>query len=280
MVKQIGSLVVVLALFVGVIFAWNSFTTVGVGKEKAGALFGQVYDKPLPSGWYFVNPLASFETYDLQAMTEHFDDIGMPAQDKLKTVMDMSVTGNFIAGKTTHARTETGSAVGFMNTHYFNRIRAIAIEVGKQQAVLSEAYFDADTLGVVEDMIIAKVNDELNPKGYMITAVKFSDIRLPKVVKDAVEKTKKRDQEVEEQSAKLEIADLLAQEKTKIAEAADASAEFEASAIMKIATAQADANKLLNRSLTAELIEYRRIEKWNGVRSTHVLGDDTSFILQ
>jgi regulator of protease activity HflC (stomatin/prohibitin superfamily) len=129
-------------------------------------------------------------------------------------------------------------------------------------------------------MIIAKVNDELNPKGYMITAVKFSDIRLPKVVKDAVEKTKKRDQEVEEQSAKLEIADLLAQEKTKIAEAADASAEFEASAIMKIATAQADANKLLNRSLTAELIEYRRIEKWNGVRSTHVLGDDTSFILQ
>lgn len=278
--KVFASAGMLIVLLVGVLFAFNSFTTVGVGKEKAGALFGNVYDNPLGSGWYFVNPLASFETYDLQAITHNFDDIGMPAQDKLKTVMDMSVTGNFVAGKTTHAREETGSAKGFMNTHYFTRIRALAIEVGKEKAELSEAYFDADTLGLVEDEIIVRANDELRPKGYEISAVKFSDIRLPQVVKDAVEKTKKRDQEVQEQNAKLEIADLQAQELTKVAKAADESASFEASAIMKIATAEANANELIRRTLTPALVEYKRIDKWNGVKPTHVLGENTAVILQ
>ena len=278
--KTLVSVGMVIVLMVAGLFAVNSFTTVGVGKEKVGALFGKVYEQPLPSGWYFVNPLAHFETYDLQAMTYPFDDIGMPAQDKLKTLMDMSVTGNFVAGSTPHAREETGSAKGFMNTHYYTRIRALAIEVGKEKAVLSEAYFDADTLSNVEDEIIVRANEELRPKGYEISAVKFSDIRLPQVVKDAVEKTKKRDQEVEEQNAKLQIADLLAQEQTKVAEAADNSATFEASAITKIATAEANANRLISASLTPTLIEYKRIDKWNGVKSTHVLGDNTSVILK
>ena len=41
-------------------------------------------------------------------------------------------------------------------------------------------------------------------------------------------------------------------------------AEAEAEVIRKKAQAQADANKLLSESLTPEVVEYEKIQKWDG----------------
>ena len=268
-----------IAIIIAIIFAFNSFTTVGVGKEKAGAFMGQVYDEPLASGWYFVNPVADFYKYDLQDVTYTIDDIGVPAQDNLKTQMDVSITGHFIPGLTCLVREETGKASTFMTTHYNRRVADAILEGGKALASDSQAFFTPGTMASMEEYIISRVNKELEPKGYTINAVKFSDIRLPAVVNNAIIATKQRTEQVNQQRQQLEIADLQAQEVTKQAEAKKNSAKFEAEAILMLAEATAEANVAIAKTLTPSLIKSQWIDQWNGVQPTTVLGEGTSALI-
>ena len=114
----------------------------------------------------------------------------------------------------------------------------------------------------------------------------FSELELPPLVKSAIETTKRLQEEENQQMATLKIKDLQAQEKTMAAKARNASATEDAAARKKLAdvaayeiitkqTARAKANTLLNKSVTPELIQYTLAKRWNGVRSTTVLGDAT-----
>lgn len=281
----IAAVVTVLAVIIG----FNSFTSVGVGKEKVGATFGKVHSEALTSGVHLVNPLADFEKYDLQEVTYSWNDLGVPAQDNLKTDMDVSVTGHFIAGATVQVRTEQGSASGFLSNQVKRRVPAIVVEVGKELAKSSQDFYGETTLARMETAIVQRLNSELNPRGYNITAVKFSDINLPQVVTTAVIKTKQRTEEVNRQTADLAIADLKAQEKTAAAKAAAASAEFNAQAVREAAdaelyriTQEAEGNKALARSVTPNLIKLKEAEaalKWNGVMPTTVMGESASILM-
>lgn len=273
----------------GLIVLMNSFTTVGVGKEKVGATFGKVHTTALSSGVHMVNPLADFERYDLQEMTFTWDDIGVPAQDNLKTSMDVAVTGHFIAGATVQVRNEQGSASGFMSNQVQRRVPAMVVEVGKEMAKKSQDFYGETTLARMESEIVSRLNAELNPRGYRITAVKFSDINLPQVVTAAVVKTKAREQEVNEQEAKLKIADLKAQEKTAEAKANAESSKHNATAKREAADAalyamqqEAKGNRALAASVTPSLISLKEAEaklKWNGVMPTTVMGEGANVLM-
>jgi len=288
--KNSTLITLIASALIGTLVLFNSFTTVGVGKEKVGATFGKVHDSALTSGVHLVNPLADFEEYDLQEMTYTWDNIGVPAQDNLKTYMDVSVTGHFMSNKTVAVRENQGTASGFMRSQVEKRVSATVIEVGKELAKDSQAFYGKSTLAQMEDEIIKRLNDDLNPRGYNITAVKFADINLPDVVTKAVVKTKQRQQEVNEQAAKLEIADLKAQERTAVAEANSKSASFNAQAKREMADAklyemqqEAEGNKALARSVTPSLIKLKNAEanlKWNGVMPTHVMGEGTNLLMQ
>lgn len=267
----------------GIIAALNSFTIVPEGKEKAGATFGKVHEQPYASGFHIVNPLADFFEYDLQEMTYSWEDVGVPAQDNLKTNMDVHVTGRFISGKAPQIRDSIGSQNNFLNSQVTKRVRAIVIEVGKEKAKQSQAFFGESTLGVMEDEIVSRLNSELNDRGYEITAVKFSDIRLPSVVTDAIVKTKEANQKVATQQALLDIQQKKAQETVNTATANAEAAEQNRIAASKVADAklyamqqEAAGNKSLAASVTPSLIELKKAEAallWNGVMPTHVLGE-------
>lgn len=280
----------IIALLVIAITAINSFTIVGVGKEKVGAFFGTVYETPLKSGLHIVNPLADFEIYDLQEVVMTWDDMGVPAQDNLKTTMDVAVTGHFLAGKTPWIREKIGSSEGFMNSQVWHRIPAMVVEVGKELSKESQNFYGKTTLAQMEVEIVDRLNKELHPKGYNITIVKFSDIDLPQVVTESVIETKKRQQEVNQQAAKLEIADLKAQEKTKVAQANAESAVHNATAVREAADAElyriqkvAEGNIELSKSVTPELIQLKEVEaklKWNGQMPTTMLGESANILMQ
>ncbi|WP_432473714.1 SPFH domain-containing protein [Amphritea sp. HPY] len=280
-----AAVVTVLAVVIG----FNSFTSVGVGKEKVGATFGKVHSEALTSGVHLVNPLADFERYDLQEMTYSWDNLGVPAQDNLKTSMDVAVTGHFLPGMTVQVRNDQGSAKGFMSNQVKRRVPAMIVEVGKELAKTSQDFYGETTLARMETSIIDRLNKELNQRGYHITAVKFSDINLPQVVTSAVIKTKQRTEEVNRQEADLKIADLKAQEKTAAAKAADASAAFNASAKKKAADAElyrvqkeAEGNKALARSVTPALIKLKQAEaqlKWDGRMPTTVMGESANVLM-
>lgn len=278
----LGSLAVVVGL--------NSFTIVEPGKEKAGATLGTIHSEQYDSGFHIVNPLADFYEYDLQEVTHTWENVGVPAQDNLKTNMDVHVTGQFMPGFGPQIRSEQGSQKTFLSSQVDKRVRATVIEVGKELAETSQAFFGETTLAVMEDTIVERLNGELNARGYKITALKFSDINLPPVVTEAIVNTKKADQKVKTQQALLEIQEKQAQETVNTATANAQAAEQNAIAAGHVADAklyemqqEAAGNEALAKSVTPALIQLKQAEaalKWNGVMPTTVLGESTNMLMQ
>lgn len=114
----------------------------------------------------------------------------------------------------------------------------------------------------VEQIVKAKVE----PIGIVIEQISFvGDLRLPDSVVTALnakiaalQKASQRENEVKEAEAEA---------RKKIA-----AAQGEAESIKVVALAQADANKILSNSITPTLVEYKRIEKWNGIMPTYMAG--------
>lgn len=88
---------------------------------------------------------------------------------------------------------------------------------------------------------------------------------------------------IEDAKAKYESAKLNAQTKIENAKASAESklisAKAEASARIMNAESQAKANKMLNESITPEILEFNRINKWNGKLPTTVLGSNQNSII-
>jgi len=87
---------------------------------------------------------------------------------------------------------------------------------------------------------------------------------------------------IEEAKANYESAKLNAQTKVEKAKA-DAeskliSAKAEASARLMNAESQAKANKMLDESITTTILEYNKINRWNGKLPTTTLGSQGSII--
>jgi regulator of protease activity HflC (stomatin/prohibitin superfamily) len=203
--------------------------------------------------------------------------------------MDVAITGHFMGGMTATVRENIGGSDAFMASQVNRRVPAMIVEVGKELAVVSQDFYGETTLARMETEIKFRLNKELNDRGYNITTVKFSDINLPQVVTAAIVKTKQRQQEVNEQLAKLKIADLQAQEKTAQAQAASKSAAFNATAAELAADAElyrvkrvAEGNLALAASVTDNLIALKEAEAgllWNGVMPTTMMGQTPNVLM-
>ena len=111
-----------------------------------------------------------------------------------------------------------------------------------------------------------------------------------KVISDSIVQTKQRQEEIKQESAKLKIKEqevkrqILDSEAKKLAAIEDAEAkkthaDADAYKIIVMAKATADGNRLINKSLTKDLIEYKRVESWDGKYPTTMAGEGTGLLL-
>jgi len=124
--------------------------------------------------------------------------------------------------------------------------------------------------------LIRGVKNELRTKldtfGLIIDDIAYkSDIRFPKEVSAAI-------------IAKIQATQIAIQKQNELVQAqadankAVAQAEGQAKSILEVATAQAQANRLLNASITSTLVNYKAIEKWNGQLPTYTGGGAIPFL--
>ena len=118
--------------------------------------------------------------------------------------------------------------------------------------------------------VTAEVQKEVSPLGINIQTITVGEVRLPGPVLDAINAKVTSTQKAIQ--AENELRETTAQA-NKVA----AKAEGEARAILVEAKAQAAANQLINASITPTLVQYKSIEKWNGVLPT-VSGGATPII--
>ena len=110
----------------------------------------------------------------------------------------------------------------------------------------------------------------LGDYGFLVKQFTLNEVRAPDSIVRAIEAKNTMAQEALRAQNELQKKQFEAQQ--RIIEA-----EGEAKAILTRAQSQAESNRLLSASLTAALVEYKRIERWNG-QLPQVSGGATPFI--
>lgn len=129
--------------------------------------------------------------------------------------------------------------------------------------------------------ILEYARDKFSEFGITIDSINLSRIELDKQTAKAIQDKINKQQEleslkVEAQKAEVEAEKLLVQKQAD-ADAKKIEAEAEAEATYIKAQAEAEANRLLSESLTSELLQLEKIQKWNG-SVPQVQGDATPIV--
>jgi regulator of protease activity HflC (stomatin/prohibitin superfamily) len=149
-----------------------------------------------------------------------------------------------------------------------NMVRDAFVNAGSVREVESVYGMGKSELVNDVEVIVKKQTDSIGiivDKIYLV-----GELRLPRAVYDALNEKVKATQKAQQRENELRQTEAEAR-KMK------ANAEGMADSIRLVAEAQAQANKLLNSTLTPTLVNYKAIEKWNGALP-QVSGSNTPFI--
>lgn len=249
------------------ITALNIFTVVDDGSVATTTFLGKVSPNIMQPGLNIINPLASVDTYSTRDLKMEFSNVQVPSQDKLKTSVDITLMLRFDGDKAQMVRINGGTERQAIDKYVAKKFESTVRESGKNIKKAQDLFGDATTQSMLQDMIKTEVNDYSKPFGYEVTEVFLQEITLPKLIQDQVEQTKIREEAVNQAQADLDKAEKVAQQQVKTAEAARAAREENAIANERDADAklyaagkEAEANALLQKTITPEMIKWRQLE--------------------
>lgn len=136
-------------------------------------------------------------------------------------------------------------------------------EVLKATAAQYTAEESVTNRTLVSDGLVEGLNQKLNDIGLYVTDVNIINFDFSEAYINAIE---------EKQVAQQQLLKAETEKQTAIT-----NAEAEAEAMRIRAEAEAEANRIIAESITADLVDYKKIEKWNGELPL-VSGDATPII--
>ena len=110
----------------------------------------------------------------------------------------------------------------------------------------------------IRQRAMEKLGDNLSRYHIIVDDIYFANIRFSPEYEGAIEAKQVAQQQVETQKQVLAQREIEAQQKV-------ATAKGEAESILVVAQGQAKANDALSRSISPILVQYKSIEKWNGI---------------
>lgn len=258
---------------------------VGVVYNMSGGVDGEV----LTQGWHLVSPTKKVTTYSIGIEQSYLtsedkgdskkdESFNIPTSDGKTVKVNLEFSYRFDADRVTDTfvRFKGRSGEDVKDTFIKPKIMAWTQEV-------SATYPVTDIFGDKRTQINAQLDTYLKqkfePYGIIIDTVNFTDISVDEETAAAIQKKVTAQQElelanIEAQTAKVQAEKdkqvaLIEAEKNKETAAIQAEqmkikAQGEADAKKIAAEAEAQANRKIAESLTPELIEKQKIEKWNG----------------
>ena len=255
-------------IFFGLITIFSTLTTVGPGKVKVVTRFGRVTGKVLEPGFHvkvpFVEGTTSYSTKKLTYETAAEGSQGNSQADYKDYPIDTN--------------TSDGQQVDIFYTIRFSVDPTMADDI--TQSIGSEASlvekivktesrvwvrtiareYTADDLytGRVQDFqqqVFAQLNPTFAENGLILDSVGIREIRFSEEYVKAIEEKQIQAVRVETEKNRAEAA------------------KFEKARTITQAEAQAESQKLLQQSLSSEVLQNKFYEKWNGVLPT-VIGDE------
>jgi regulator of protease activity HflC (stomatin/prohibitin superfamily) len=242
-----------------------------------------VDDFPAVTGMVWYNPMATsvfqFPTFVQTAVWTHNKNEGSPLNEELSFNSreglvfnaDISLSYRLDPSKVPHFYVTFRSDDLDKFTHGF--LRNIARDAFNEVAV---KYTAEEIYGDKKEAILTEVRQRINAQTtvYGVVVEQFGFVgapRPPQNVVDAINAKIKATQDAIRVENELRSA-------TAEAKKAVAAAQGRAQAVLVEAEAQAKANTLLSQSLSAQLIQQKAIDKWNGTRPL-VEGSNSGLLL-
>ena len=248
--RNIGIIIlIVIILFVG----WGTFVIVPAGHRGVVLWWGSVEKRIMGEGLNFIVPIAEqVIKVDVKVQPHPFREIDASSREYQNVKM-----------------------TGMMNFHidpaYVNDLyQKVGLDFADK--VIDPAFNDfvkevvptypiGEILPKREEIrkrAMTKLGDNLSRYHIIVDDIYFANIRFSPEYEGAIEAKQVAQQQVETQKQVLAQRQIEAQQKV-------ATAKGEAESILVVAQGQAKANDALSRSISPILVQYKGIEKWNGI---------------
>lgn len=254
----------------GVVIACSSFTIVPTGYTGVKISFGQVQETPVKSGAItFHLPFVE----SVQQINNKQQDIGITSQiwgealDKTPVyASDVTVTCQILPEK---------SAWLYANVSDKNSLVSDALVASAIKSAMVElSTEDVTNRSKIEPLAQEKLTDALTQKYgdgvIFVNKITINDMNFEDAYNNAIQQKSIAQQNAAKQEIENKTAIAKAEADKQVA-ITNAEAEAEKTAIA--AEAQAKANKILTDSITDSLIEYQKIDKWDGKLPTVTNGN-------
>lgn len=241
---------IIVGAIILLIFMFGSklYKTVPVGHTAVATLFGKVVTETFPEGLHVpVNPLYEWHTFDVREKT-HKEQAQVPSQDQLQTSIDVSVQYRLNSTNVATMLQTTGDMQQLIEVQLVPKLRSLLREQGKT-IKRAEDFFLEETQDKLQTALLTGLQDYLESKGVVVSAVLIRDITLPAFITKAIESKKEREQAVEKQKAELERFRTEQQQIVAQAEANRHAAEEQAQQKIILADAQAYEIEKINAAI-------------------------------
>ncbi len=248
--KTVGILFILLIVF---IILWGTFVIVPAGHRGVVLWWGSVEKRIMGEGLNFKVPIAErVIKVDVRVQPHPFKEIDAASKEyqmvKLTGMMNFHIDPSYI--------NDLYQKVGL---DFAEKVIDPAFNDFVKEVV--PIYTITEILPKREEIrkrAMMKLGDNLTRYHIIVDDIYFANIRFSPEYERAVEAKQVAQQQVETQRQVLAQREIEAQQKV-------ATAKGEAESILVVAQGQAKANDVLSRSISPILVQYKSIEKWNGL---------------
>lgn len=241
-------------LVIGAIILYMCIEKVPQGHQAVIYSVSGVKEETKPAGWHFISPLDKAIHYPIRTQTKEYNDLNVATSDGKNLNMDISVNYHVDPTKVVDIFNKFGNAdiqgleYGFLRTR---------VQDGLRQSVAK--YSVIETFGVktgeIKKSTLEMLQDNLTKQGFIVEDIAISSPKADKATQEAIDERVKANQELERAKTDRAIAEENAKKKKIEAEG------------------QAEANEILEKSLSDRIIRKQMIDKWDGKQPITIGGE-------
>jgi regulator of protease activity HflC (stomatin/prohibitin superfamily) len=248
--RTVGIVILILVILV---VLWGTFVIVPAGHRGVILWWGSVEKRIMGEGLNFKVPIAeNVIKVDVKVQPHPFKEIDASSKEyqmvKMTGMMNFHIDPSYV--------NDLYQKVGL---DFADKVIDPAFNDFVKEVV--PTYPIGEILPKREDIrkrAMTKLGDNLSRYHIIVDDIYFANIRFSPGYEGAVEAKQVAQQQVETQKQVLAQREIEAQQKV-------ATAKGEAESILVVAQGQAKANDALSRSISPILVQYKSIEKWNGI---------------
>jgi len=248
--RTIGIIVILLVIF---IFAWGMFVIVPAGHRGIVLWWGSVETRVMGEGFNLKVPIAErVIKIDVRVRPHPFKEIDAASKEyqmvKLTGMMNFHIDPAYV--NDLYQKVGLDFADKVIDPAFNDFVKEVVPNYPITEILPKREEIRKRAMG--------KLGDNLARYHIVVDDIYFANIRFTPEYEKAIEAKQVAQQQVETQRQVLAQREIEAQQKV-------ATAKGEAESILVVAQGQAKANDALSRSISSILVQYKSIEKWNGI---------------